>query len=98
LDFRVPTPRLNRLLRQLMDSHPPPIVSGRSLRCYYIAEVATAPPTFAVTCNAPELIPDRYKRYIVNRLRQAFSLRVPLRLILRERSKGRSGAEEPERD
>jgi GTP-binding protein len=94
LNFRAPTPRLNRLLQQLMDSHPPPMVSGRSLRCYYVAQVATTPPTFALTCNAPELMPDRYKRYIVNRLRQTFSLKIPIRLILRERSKGRSGAAE----
>lgn len=98
LNFRAPTPRLNRLLQQLMDSHPPPMVSGRSLRCYYVAQVATTPPTFAVTCNAPELMPDRYKRYIVNRLRQTFSLKVPIRLILRERSKGRGGSSERGRD
>ena len=98
LKFRAPTPKLNRLLQQLMDSHPPPIVSGRSLRCYYVAQVASAPPTFALTCNAPELMPDRYKRYIVNRLRQTFLLKVPIRLILRERSKGRSGAAERKRD
>ncbi len=98
LTFRAPTPKLNRLLQQLMDSHPPPIVGGRSVRCYYVAQVATAPPTFALTCNAPELMPDRYKRYIVNRLRQTFSLKVPIRLIFRERSKGRSGTAERERD
>lgn len=97
LTLRVPTPGLNRLLQQLMDSHPPPIVGSRSLRCYYIAQVGTAPPTFAVTCNAPELMPDRYKRYLVNRLRQSFSLRVPIRLVFRERSK-RSSAARAERD
>ncbi len=85
--FRAPTPALNRLLQQLMESHPPPIVSGRSLRCYYVAQVGTAPPTFALTCNAPELMPERYKRYIINQLRRTFELRVPMRLIFRERPK-----------
>ncbi len=90
--FRAPTPVLNRLLQKLMESHPPPIVSGRSLRCYYVAQVGTAPPAFAVTCNAPELMPERYKRYIVNRLRETFSLRVPIRLIFRERPRRRTAA------
>jgi GTP-binding protein len=88
--FRAPTPALNRLLQRLMDSHPTPIVSGRSVRCYYIAQVGTGPPTFALTCNAPELMPDRYKRYIVNGMRRTFSLRVPIRLIFRERPKKRT--------
>ncbi len=90
LNFRAPTPALNRLLQHLMESHPPPIVGGRSVRCYYIAQVGTAPPTFALTCNAPELMPDRYKRYIINRLRRTFALRVPLRVMFRERPRKRT--------
>jgi GTPase len=89
-NFRAPTPVLNRLLHQLMESHPPPLVAGRSVRCYYIAQVGSAPPTFALTCNAPELMPDRYKRYIINGLRRAFALRVPIRLIFRGRPARRS--------
>jgi len=91
LNFRAPTPAINRLLQDLMDSHPPPIASGRAVRCYYIAQVGTAPPTFALTCNYPELMPERYKRYIINQLRRRFSLRVPIRLIFRGRPKKRAG-------
>jgi GTP-binding protein len=98
LHFRAPTPALNRLLQQLMESHPPPIVGGRAVRCYYIAQVGTAPPTFALTCNAPELMPDRYKRYILNQLRRRFSLRVPIRLIFRERPKKRAARAVRRRD
>ena len=98
LNFRAPTPAINRLLQDLMESHPPPIVSGRAVRCYYVAQVGTAPPTFALTCNFPELMPDRYKRYIVNQLRRRFSLRVPIRLIFRERPKKRAGRAVRRRD
>lgn len=98
LNFRAPTPAINRLLQDLMESHPPPIVGGRAVRCYYIAEVGTAPPTFALTCNFPELMPERYKRYIINQLRRRFSLRVPIRLIFRERPKKRAGRAVRRRD
>jgi GTP-binding protein len=93
-NFRAPTPALNRLLQQLMEYHPPPMVRGRTVRCYYIAQVGTAPPTFALMCNAPELMPERYKRYIVNQLRRTFELRVPIRLVFRERRKkaGQAGS------
>jgi GTPase len=83
--YRAPTPQLNRLLEHMVDSNPAPIVGGKPLRLYYIAQVGTAPPTFALTCNYPERVPDMYKRYITNQLRKTFDLRVPLRLLFKER-------------
>ena len=64
---------------------PRPSWAGKPLRLYYIAQVTTAPPTFALTCNKPSDVPDRYKRYIINQLRKTFDLRVPIRLHFRER-------------
>ena len=83
--MRVPTPALNKLLARLVDAHPAPIVDGRPLRLYYIAQVGTAPPAFAITTNRPEKVPEAYKRYVSNQLREAFGLRVPLQLFFREK-------------
>ncbi|NVJ01581.1 ribosome biogenesis GTPase Der [Myxococcus sp. AM009] len=85
--FRAPTPQLNRLLEHMVDNHPAPIVRGKPLRMYYIAQVAAAPPTFTITVNHPDGVPDMYRRYITNQLRKTFDLRVPIRLIF----KGRPG-------
>jgi GTPase len=83
--YRAPTPQLNRLLSHIEESHPAPIVGRGPLRVYYMAQVGTAPPTFAITTNRPDAVPDMYKRYITNQLRKTFDLRVPLRLLFRER-------------
>lgn len=83
--FRAPTPQLNRLLQEVIDAHPPPLAAGRPLRLYYVAQVGTEPPTFAFTCNHPGQIPEQYRRYLSNQLRRAFGLRVPIRLVFRER-------------
>jgi GTPase len=83
--FRAPTPRLNRLLKHMTDAHPAPLSGGKPIRLYYIAQVGSAPPTFALTCNRPADVPQSYKRYIVNQLRQTFDLRVPIHLNFRER-------------
>ncbi|HYX92977.1 MAG TPA: ribosome biogenesis GTPase Der [Myxococcaceae bacterium] len=85
LSLRVPTPQLNRLLESLQESHPAPMAKGRPIRLYYIAQVASEPPTFALTCNQPEMVPADYKRYLVNQIRSAFDFRVPIRLLFRER-------------
>jgi GTPase len=85
LSLRVATPQLNRLLQSIQESHPAPVARGRPIRLYYIAQVATEPPTFVLTCNQPEMVPSDYKRYLVNQIRSAFDLRVPIRLLFRER-------------
>ena len=82
---RVPTPALNRLLAKVVDAHPAPIVGGRPLRLYYAAQVGTAPPAFAFTTNRPAAVPEAYRRYLSNQLRETFGLRVPLQLFFREK-------------
>ncbi len=86
--FRAPTPKLNRWLEAVTDAHPPPLARGKPLRLYYIAQVSIAPPTFALTCNLPSLLPDHYQRYLTNQLRKTFKLNVPIRLLFRERPGG----------
>ncbi|MEN9797650.1 MAG: GTP-binding protein EngA [Pseudomonadota bacterium] len=86
--YRAPTPLLNRLLKHVTEHHPMPWHAGKPLKLYYATQVAAAPPTFVFTCNRPEGVPDRYKRYLTNQLRETFDLKVPLRLIFRERPGG----------
>jgi len=82
---RIGTGRLNRWLAGLIEAHQPPMVKGRRLKLRYITQTGARPPTFALWVNRPEELPDTYKRYLVNGLRDAFDLPgVPLRLMLRK--------------
>ncbi|MBI3182311.1 MAG: ribosome biogenesis GTPase Der [Myxococcales bacterium] len=83
--FRAPTPRLNRLLEHVSEEHPAPFAKGRRIRLYYAAQVGASPPTFAFVCNLPQQVPQQYKRYLEHQLRDAFELKVPIRLLFRER-------------
>ncbi|MEJ2431903.1 MAG: ribosome biogenesis GTPase Der, partial [Pseudolabrys sp.] len=91
---RAPTAALNRWFEQALASHPPPAVAGRRLKLNYITQVKTRPPTFVVFCTRADAVPDAYKRYLVNGLRDAFDLPgTPIRLMLREKEnpfKGRA--------
>jgi GTPase len=87
---RVPTSRLNDLLGAIVDAHPAPLApGGKSVKLSYIAQVGIGPPTFAVTCNRPDAMPDSYKRFVLNRIREMTRLRVPLRLIVRGKKRRR---------
>ncbi len=84
---RIPTSALNRWFEDATSAHPPPAVSGRRLRLNYITQVTSRPPTFVVFCTRADAVPDAYKRYLVNSLREAFELPgTPIRLMLREKA------------
>ena len=91
---RVPTAGLNRWFEDALSAHPPPAVSGRRLRLNYITQAKSRPPSFVVFCTRADAVPDAYKRYLVNSLRETFDLPgTPIRLTLREKAnpfKGRA--------
>jgi len=88
---RFPTPRLNELLEAIQEAHPAPLARGRPVKLFYVAQVGSAPPTFAIQCSRPEAITDSYRRFVENRFRETFRLKVPLRFVYRERKRRRRG-------
>ncbi len=82
---RLATAKLNRWLGVMIERHPPPAVSGRSIKLRYLTQTKARPPTFVAFCSRPEALPEAYRRYLVNALRDDFDLPgVPLRLLLRK--------------
>ena len=82
---RLPTPALNRWLAGIQQHHPPPLVGARRLKLRYMTQANTRPPTFALFASKPSELPDSYRRYLVNALRQDFDLPgTPIRLMLRK--------------
>ncbi len=81
---RVSTGKMNRWLEALVSHHPPPLVKGRPNKIRYMTQINTRPPTFAIWLSSPKALPDSYKRYIMNALREDFDMPgVVIRLLLR---------------
>lgn len=81
---RVATGELNRWFEQALERHQPPLVNGRRLKLRYVTQAKARPPTFVAFGTRAERIPDDYQRYLVNSLRETFSLPgTPIRLQLR---------------
>ncbi|MEL7481343.1 MAG: ribosome biogenesis GTPase Der [Pseudomonadota bacterium] len=84
---RVKTGDLNRWLRYAVDKHPPPTVYGKPIKPRYMAQIKSRPPTFVLMASRGEHMPEQYKRYLINGLREAFDLfGTPIRLIVRQSS------------
>jgi GTPase len=84
---RVSTGELNRLVSAAAERNVPPIVKGRRPKLFYATQVAVAPPTFVFFANDAASIHFSYRRYLENRLREAFGFDgTPIRLVFRDRS------------
>lgn len=84
---RIPTAQLNQWLDRMTTAHPPPLVNGKRLRIKFMTQAKTRPPTFIGFSTRPDNLPDSYKRYLINGLREDFDLPgVPIRFELRKRN------------
>jgi GTP-binding protein len=82
---RVKTRDLNDWLHYVIQKNPPPAPGGKRIKPRYMAQMKTRPPTFVLMASRAEEMPETYKRYLINELREAFDLPgVPIRLVLRQ--------------
>jgi GTPase len=82
---RVKTRDLNDWLQYVVQKHPPPAPEGKRIKPRYMAQMKTRPPTFVLMASRANDMPETYKRYLINELREAFDLPgVPIRLVLRQ--------------
>jgi len=89
---RIPTASLNRFLSEAVSAHPPPAISGRRVRLDYITQPKARPPTFVLFSSRASSLPETYRRYLVNGLREGFALPgTPIRLTLRAKANPYAG-------
>jgi GTP-binding protein len=81
---KVKTRDLNDWLQMAMQRHPPPAVSGKRVKPKYMAQTKARPPTFVLFSSRADQMPEHYRRYLINSLRESFDLPgVPLRITIK---------------
>lgn len=82
---RVPTAKVNAVIKEAQLRHPPPADGKHRPRILYATQGAPNPPTF--TLFATRRLPPTYLRYLENRLRDAFDFGpTPIKLRVRLRN------------
>jgi GTP-binding protein len=90
---RIGTGELNRFFESVLDTRPPPTMGGKAPRLYYITQAETSPPVFVILSSAPDAVHFSYQRFVLNQLRKHFGFEgVPIRVVYRERRRGRKKA------
>jgi GTP-binding protein len=78
------TPELTRVLEAAVESHQPPVVSGRRIKLRYAHQGGRNPPVVVVHGKQTDHLPEAYRRYLVNVYRKAFNLvGTPVRVAFR---------------
>ena len=83
--IEISTHKLNSFLDKVTSTHTHPTDNGREVRFKYITQINSNPVYFAIFTNKPKAVLDSYKRYILNNLREEFSLSgVPIKIIYKK--------------
>lgn len=83
---KISTSRLNEVMLEIVQATPPPAVKGKYVKIKYVQQLPTHSPAFAFFCNLPQYIPDSYKRFLENRLREVFDFTgVPIKIFFRRK-------------
>lgn len=91
---RIGTGELNRFVEKCVQKVHPPMITGKRLRIYYMAQVEVSPPKFVLFVNKPELLIDSYKKYLINSFREEWNFSgCPLLFELRGKPGKASGTE-----
>jgi len=84
---RVSTGLLNKVINEAYALNPPQTIRNKRLKILYSTQAATHPPMFLLFANNEELIKEHYKRYLENKLREAFGfIGTPIKISVRTRS------------
>src|SRR5258706_6579704 len=96
----IPTPELNRWLKEEVDLQRGSTPKARPVRIYYITQAKTSPPTFLLFTNQKQPLHFSFERFLENQLRAKFDFKgTPVRFVQRlrrreAREKGRRKDEE----
>lgn len=83
---RVPTARLNEVVRAAVEAHAPPTERGRVVKIFYATQASASPPHVVLFGSHSEQLPTAWVRYLTHRLRDEFALvGVPLKITARQR-------------
>ena len=83
---RLKTSELNNFFLPLVEAFPPPAYKGKYIKIKYATQLPTPQPQFALFCNLPQYLKEAYRRFLENKLRQAYDFSgVPISIYFRKK-------------
>lgn len=84
---RVSTGLLNKIVNEAYALNPPQTIRNKKLKILYSTQASVHPPVFILFANDEKLLKEHYKRYLENKLREAFGFKgTSIRISVRTKS------------
>ena len=84
---RISTGLLNKVINEAYALNPPQTIRNKRLKIMYSTQASIQPPTFILFANDEKLLKEHYKRYMENKIREAFGFfGTPIRISVRTRA------------
>ncbi len=71
---RIPTARLNEVIKEATIKHQIPSDHAKVVKIYFATQYQSKPPRIVLVMNKPRSLHFSYRRYLANRLRETFNL------------------------
>lgn len=82
---RVKTSKLNKIIESMLAKNPPPAAGNGNFNIMYASQVRVDPPSFVFWLNRKTNLPEHYRNYLTNQLREKLGLKSQaLRVVFRE--------------
>jgi GTP-binding protein len=86
LTRRINTSEINQVFGEFFARFNISFQQGKQVKIFYASQAKTLPPTFILFSNHPELVPEHYKRYLENSVRERFGfIGAPIRLVFKKK-------------
>ena len=83
---KITTSKLNDVMLDIINATPPPAIKGKYIKIKYVQQLPTHSPAFAILCNLHQYVPESYKRFLENRIREQFDFEgVPVKIFFRKK-------------
>lgn len=83
---RIPTRLLNDTMLPIIENTTPPGIKGKEIRIKFATMLPGKNPNFAFYCNLPQYVPESYRRFLENQIREKFEYTgVPIEIVLKKK-------------
>ena len=86
MNKRIKTNELNTFFKGIISRYPPPSINGKEIKIKFISQLNVSPPLFGIHTTNPKLIPESYKRYIKNKIKEKYDFEgVPIKIAYKKK-------------
>jgi GTP-binding protein len=83
LHYRIRTRDLNDFFVKVIRQAPAPVWGTKNVKFYYLTQTHQVPPSFIAYANHPDGVDGAYRRFLVKRMKENWSLQgIPLRIFV----------------